>query len=177
MKFEPLTVDGAFVVSLEPRGDERGWFSRLFCQQEMAEIGLDPRISQVNNSFSKDAGTLRGLHYQLGMAAETKLVRVVRGAVFDVVVDLRRESPTFKSWAGVELTDKNRKMMYVPRGCGHAILTLADDTELVYFASQQYSGESERGVRWNDPAFGIDWPLEPTVISEKDASWPDFGQG
>jgi dTDP-4-dehydrorhamnose 3,5-epimerase len=141
----------------------------------MAESGLDPRINQVNNSFTKDAGTLRGLHYQVGPAAETKLVRAVRGAVFDVVVDLRPDSPTFKSWASAELTDENRKMMYVPRGCGHAILTLVEDTELVYFASQAYSGEHERGVRWDDPAFNVDWPIEPAVISKKDASWPDFG--
>lgn len=177
MEFEPLKVAGACVVSLEPRGDDRGWFSRLFCQQEMAEHGLDPRINQVNNSFSKDAGTLRGMHYQVGMAAETKLVRATRGAVFDVVVDLRPDSPSYKTWAGVELTDENRKMMYVPRGCAHGILTLVGDTELVYFASQAYSGESERGVRWNDPAFGIEWPREPTVVSDKDGSWPDFGSG
>jgi dTDP-4-dehydrorhamnose 3,5-epimerase len=174
MRFEPLAVDGACVVSLEPRGDERGWFSRLFCQQEMAENGLDPRISQVNNSLSRDAGTLRGMHFQRGAAAETKLVRVVAGAVFDVVVDLRPESPTFKSWAAVELTADNRKMLYVPRGCGHGILTLVDDTELIYFASQAYSAQNEGGVRWDDPAFGIEWPREPTLISDKDASWPDF---
>lgn len=175
MQFEPLAVAGAYVVTLEPRGDERGWFSRLFCQQEMADAGLDPRVNQVNNSFSRNAGTLRGLHYQVGPAAETKLIRVVGGAVFDVVVDLRPESPTFKRWAGEELTGENRKMLYVPRGCGHAILTLVDDTELMYFASQSYSGENERGVRWNDPTFGIEWPREPAVISDKDASWPDFG--
>jgi dTDP-4-dehydrorhamnose 3,5-epimerase len=140
----------------------------------MAENGLDPRINQVNNSFSRDAGTLRGIHRQVGLAAETKLVRAVRGAVFDVVVDLRPESETFKAWAGVELTAENRHMLYVPRGCGHAILTLVDDTELIYFASQAYSGQDERGVRWNDPALAIEWPIEPQVISDKDASWPDF---
>lgn len=172
MKFEPLSVNGAFSVTLEPRGDERGWFSRLFCQQEFAEAGLDPRTSQVNNSLSADRGTLRGLHYQLGSAAETKLVRAVRGAVFDVCLDLRPNSPTYLEWAGIEVSAQNRTMLYVPRGCAHAILTLEDDTELIYFASQAYNGAAESGARWNDPAFAIDWPIQPVVISVKDANWP-----
>lgn len=172
MKFEPLNVAGAFAVSLEPRGDERGWFSRLFCQQEFAEAGLDPRVSQVNNSLSVETGTLRGLHYQLGASAETKLVRAVSGAVFDVCLDLRRDSPTYLQWAGIEVSASNRTMLFVPRGCAHAILTLEPDTELIYLASQAYNGAAESGARWNDPAFGIEWPIEPTVISDKDANWP-----
>jgi dTDP-4-dehydrorhamnose 3,5-epimerase len=115
---------------------------------------------------------LRGIHYQVGQAAETKLVRAVSGAVFDVVVDLRPESATYKRWSGIEVSADNRQMLYVPRGCGHAILTLVDETELIYFSSQAYSGADERGVRWDDPAFGIDWPIVPKVVSNKDRSWP-----
>ena len=174
MKFEGLQVDGAFRVLIEPRGDERGFFARLFCQQEMVEAGLDPRIAQVNNSFSKTAGTLRGLHFQLGPAAEAKLVRAIRGAAFDVVLDLRRESPTYLKWDGVELTADNRAMLYVPKGCAHAIMTTEDNTELIYSTSTQYDAEAESGVRWNDTAFAIDWPMTPSVISDKDSTWPDW---
>lgn len=174
MRFEPLSVMGAFAVSLEPRGDERGFFARMFCRDEMAAAGLEPEISQVNNSLSRDRGTLRGLHYQVGDAAETKLVRAVRGGVFDVAVDLRPDSPTYLQWSGIEVTAENRQMLYVPRGCAHGILTLEDDTELIYLASHHYVPEAERGARWNDPAFDIAWPLEPHVISEKDANWPDW---
>lgn len=175
MKFEPLDVAGAYAVTLEPRGDERGFFARMFCQTEMIEAGLDPRISQVNNSLSRDRGTLRGLHYQIGDAAETKLVRAVRGAIFDVVVDLRTDSPTYLEWSGIDVTADNRQMLYVPRGCAHGILTLEDDTELIYMASHHYVPEAERGARWDDPAFGIRWPIEPSVISDKDANWPSWG--
>lgn len=174
MKFEALEVVGAYTVSLEPRGDDRGFFARMFCGDEMAAAGLEPHIAQINNSLSKDRGTLRGLHYQLGDAAETKLVRAVRGAVFDVAVDLRPESPTYTKWSGVELTAENRKMLYVPRGCAHGILTLEDDTELIYMASHHYVPEAERGARWDDPAFDIQWPFEPRVVSEKDANWPTW---
>ena len=172
MKFEELKVAGAFRVSLEPRADDRGFFARMFCEQEMAGAGLDPRIAQVNNSFSAYAGTLRGLHYQVGASAETKVVRAVQGAVFDVVLDLRKESPTYLAWDGIEVSAANRAMLYVPRGCAHAIMTLQDDTELIYLTSHAYDAEAERGVRWDDPAFGIDWPMEPRVLSEKDSAWP-----
>lgn len=174
MKYEELKVQGAFQVTLEPRGDERGWFTRLFCQQEFAEHGLDPRINQVNNSFSAQAGTLRGIHFQRGASAETKLVRAVTGGVYDVVVDLRPDSPTYRAWDAIEVTAANRAMLYVPRGCGHAIFTLTDDTELIYFASQAYDGAAEGGVRWNDPGLDISWPFAPVVLSDKDASWPDY---
>lgn len=172
MEFRELEVSGCFAVSLEPRGDERGWFSRLFCQQEFAEHGLDPRISQVNNSFSAEAGTLRGFHYQTGPHAETKLVRAVSGSVFDVCLDLRPSSPSYLQWSALTLTSENRLMLYIPRGCAHAILTLEPNTELIYFASNSYAAQSERGARWDDKTFGIDWPVEPTVISGKDLAWP-----
>lgn len=177
MKFEPLRVQGAYAVTLDRRGDERGWFARVFCQQEMAAAGLDPRINQVNNSYSPNPGTLRGIHYQVGGFEETKLVRAVHGAVFDVVVDLRVDSPTYKRWAGIEVSAQNRVMLYVPRGCGHAILTLEPDTELMYFSSQQYSPENERGLAWNDPKIGIEWPRAPENISEKDSAWPRLVEG
>lgn len=172
MKISPLNVEGAYQVDLEPRGDERGWFSRLFCSQEFAEHGLDPRVNQVNNSFSKDVGTLRGFHFQTGLYAETKLVRAVSGSVLDVIVDLRKESPTYLQTASLELSAQNRRMIFVPRGCGHAILTLEPDTELIYLASQHYQGDAEGGVRWNDPIINFNWPIEPQVISDKDQNWP-----
>lgn len=172
MEINPLSVGGCYTVDLQPRGDDRGWFSRLFCQQEFAESGLDPRVCQVNNSLSRDTGTLRGLHYQEGSFAETKLVRAVGGAVFDVCLDLRPESPTYLKWDSAILTAENRRMIFIPRGCAHAILTLEPNTELIYLSSAPYHASSERGARWDDPAFGIAWPIEPTVISSKDASWP-----
>lgn len=172
MKYEELEVQGAYAVNLEPRGDERGWFSRLFCAQEFAEQGLDPRIVQVNNSFSVDKGTLRGFHLQKENYAETKLVRAVSGAVLDVIVDLRKDSPTYLKTAALELSAENRQMIFVPRGCGHSIFTLEPNSELIYFASQFYNGDKEMGVRWDDPKIGFDWPFEPSVISEKDQSWP-----
>jgi dTDP-4-dehydrorhamnose 3,5-epimerase len=172
MIISPLTISGAYQVDLEPRGDERGWFSRLFCAQEFESAGLDGRVSQVNNSYSKEKGTLRGFHLQTGNFQETKLVRAISGAVLDVIVDLRPDSPTYLKTDSLELTSKNRKMIFVPRGCGHAILTLEEDTELVYLASQQYHGDSETGVRWNDPKIAFDWPIVPSVVSEKDENWP-----
>lgn len=171
MKIEELNVLGAYSVQLEPRGDERGWFSRVFCAQEFAEKGLDPRIMQVNNSMSTEKGTLRGFHLQRDGFAETKLVRAIAGSVLDVIVDLRRESPTYLQTASLELSAENRQMIFVPRGCGHAILTLQPETELIYFASQYYNGEKEYGVRWNDPKIKFSWPFEPSVISEKDLNW------
>lgn len=174
MKFQPLSMDGAFVIHLDPISDSRGFFSRLFCREEMEEHGLDPHIEQVNTSLSRDKGTLRGMHYQLGAHAETKLVRCVAGAVYDVILDLRPDSPTFGKWEGVELTEENRTMIYVPRGFGHGIQTLAPDSELIYLVSARYAPHAERGVRWNDPRFAIEWPLEPTVVSSKDAAHPDF---
>lgn len=169
-----LGVVGAYEVTLSPRGDERGWFARMFCQQTLAAAGLDPRINQMNNSFSATRGTLRGVHYQVGMSSETKLVRAVSGSAFDVVVDLRPDSPTYGRHAAIVITANERNMLYVPRGCGHAILTLEDDTELIYMASQAYDPESERGVRWNESRLDIPWPIEPVVVSDKDAAWPDF---
>jgi dTDP-4-dehydrorhamnose 3,5-epimerase len=174
MKFHQGTVDDARLVELEKRGDERGFFARLFCEHEFGAEGLETRFVQANNSLSGAAGTLRGLHYQLGASAEVKLVRCIKGALFDAIVDLRPDSPTFRKWFGAALTAENRLMMYVPRGFAHAILTLEPDTEALYLVSAFYDPAAERGVRWNDPAFAIDWPIEPVEISAKDANWPLF---
>jgi dTDP-4-dehydrorhamnose 3,5-epimerase len=174
MRFRETSLAGAYVVELEQRGDARGFFARLFCADEMAAQGLEPRVAQINNSVSAEAGTLRGLHYQVAPAAETKLVRCVHGALWDVAIDLRSDSESFGRWFGVELSAENRVMMYVPRGFAHGFVTLEPDTEVLYVVSYPYSPEHERGVRWDDPAFGIEWPVAPAVISDKDRSHPAF---
>lgn len=167
-------IPGVFSIHIEPMADERGFFARSWCQREFAANGLDDRIVQCNISFNARKGTLRGMHWQAAPFEEAKLVRCTRGAIYDVVVDLRRGSPTFKKWAGFTLTASNREMVYVPKGCAHGFLTLEDETEVFYQMSQFYNAESARGARWNDPAFGIDWPGEVTVISERDRNYPDF---
>jgi dTDP-4-dehydrorhamnose 3,5-epimerase len=174
MIFTPTPIMGACVIELEKRGDERGFFARVFCEREFAAHGLVSHFAQFNNSLSAERGTLRGMHYQLPPRAETKLVRCVRGSLWDVVLDLRRESPTFGRWFGTELTAENRRMLYVPKGCAHGFVTLTDHTEAFYFADEFYAPELERGVRWNDAHFDIRWPIAPAVLSEKDSRWPDF---
>ena len=174
MRFSPTPVEGAYIVEPEPRSDERGFFARVFCQREFAAAGLESRFVQINNSLSKDRRTLRGMHYQLGEAAEVKIIRCVRGAVWDAILDLRPESATFGHGFGAELTAENRRMMYVPRGFAHGFLTLEEDTEVLYPVSAFYDPGRERGVRWNDPRFALHWPIEPRVISDKDAGLPDF---
>lgn len=174
MIFHKTPLDGARVIELEKRGDDRGFFARLFCEKEFAAEGLETRFVQINNSLSSKRGTLRGLHYQLPPSGEVKVVRAIRGALYDVIVDLRAGSPTFGKWFGAELSAENRMMMYVPRGFAHAFITLTDDTEALYLVSDFYAPECERGLRFNDPAFGIEWPIEPVEVSEKDRAWPDF---
>jgi dTDP-4-dehydrorhamnose 3,5-epimerase len=174
MKFTPNCVNGSFLVDLQKHGDERGFFARFYCDQEFARAGLENRFVQINTSQSSKAGTLRGLHYQADPSAEVKLVRCIRGAVWDVVVDLRGDSPTFRKWFGAELNEENRTMMYVPKGCAHAILTLVDNAEVLYLVSEFYAPLTERGIRWDDKFFGIVWPVPPSEISLKDRSWPDF---
>jgi len=174
MKFNPTPLAGAKVIEPEKRGDDRGFFARVFCAREFGSSGLETDFVQANNSLSSIAGTLRGMHYQLGDAAEVKLVRCIRGALFDAILDLRPNSPTFGKWFGETLTADNRLMMYVPRGFAHAILTLEPNTEALYLVSAFYAPDAERGIRWNDPRFGITWPMQPVEISAKDAAWPDF---
>jgi dTDP-4-dehydrorhamnose 3,5-epimerase len=174
MKFNPTPLAGAYTIDLEKREDERGFFARLFCVNEYDQHGLDRNIVQINNSLSKDKGTLRGIHYQLAPKAETKIVRCIKGSLYDVIVDLRPESPTFLKWFGAELSAENRTMMFVPKGFGHAFLTLEENTEAFYMVTEFYSPENERGLRWNDPKINIEWPIEPVVISDKDQRHPDF---
>jgi dTDP-4-dehydrorhamnose 3,5-epimerase len=174
MIFTETPLAGAYVIDLEKKGDDRGFFARAYCEKEFGAKGLVTRFVQVNNSLSAQRGTLRGMHYQLAPKAETKLVRAIRGSLYDVILDLRRESPTFGRSFGAELSAENRRMMYVPKGFAHGFLTLSDDTEAFYFVDEFYAPETERGVRWNDPKFGISWPGEPAVLSDKDRNWRDF---
>lgn len=172
MIFTPTDLPGVTVVDLDPRVDERGMFARAFCAQEFADHGLCADVVQTNLSINHRAGTLRGLHYQVPPAAETKLVRCVRGAFYDVVVDLRTESPTYLEHVGVELSAANRRALHVPEGCAHGFLTLVDDTEAIYQVSEFYAPGTEGGVRYDDPALHIAWPREVAVISDKDLTWP-----
>ncbi|MGC2414653.1 MAG: dTDP-4-dehydrorhamnose 3,5-epimerase [Stellaceae bacterium] len=174
MIFTETPIPGAYLIDLEKRGDDRGFFARVFCRNEFEEHGLETGFVQVNNSLSVDRGTLRGMHYQLAPAAEVKVVRCLKGALWDVILDLREGSSTFGRSFGAELTADNRRMMYVPRGFAHGFLTLSGDCEAFYFVSAFYAPEAERGVRWNDPKFAIQWPSAPVVISDKDRDRPDF---
>ena len=175
MIFQETKLKGAFIIELEKHKDERGYFSRAWCQKEFTAHGLNPNMVQANVAFSLKKGTLRGMHYQAEPYQEAKLVRCVRGKVFDVIIDLRPNSVTYRQWFGVELTPGNQTMLYVPEGFAHGYQTLLDNTEVFYLVSQFYTPDSERGVRWNDSAFGIDWPkTTDLIISKKDQSWPDY---
>lgn len=175
MLFSETALPGAYVIDLEKIEDERGFFARAWCERELSEHGLESRISQSNMSFNKRKGTLRGMHYQHPPHQEVKLVRCVKGSLLDVIIDLRPASPGYKQWTAVELTAGNRRMLYVPRGFAHGFQTLEDDTEAFYMVSDPYVPGAEGGVRWDDAAFGIEWPLTPpTEISDKDRRWPDF---
>jgi dTDP-4-dehydrorhamnose 3,5-epimerase len=173
--FRETPIPGAFVVEPERIEDERGFFARTWCEREFREHGLDPRLAQCSVSFNRRAGTLRGMHYQAAPHGEAKLVRCTMGAIYDVVVDLRPDSPAFRRWTAVELSARNRRMLYIPEGLAHGFQTLEPDTEVFYQISEFYHPGSARGVRWNDPAFGIEWPeAAERVMSERDAAYPDF---
>jgi dTDP-4-dehydrorhamnose 3,5-epimerase len=174
MIFKSTPLAGAFVVRQEPRADERGFFARAFCAREFAEAGLECNFVQANNTLTLRKGTVRGFHYQLPPAAEVKLVRCIAGAVFDVIVDIRPDSVTYKKSFGARLDQENRHMMYVPRGCAHGFISLTDDAELSYMVSAYYDPKQERGLRHDDPAFDVNWPAAVTGISAKDGAWPDF---
>ena len=174
MKFSPTALVGAYVIDIEPVADERGFFVRSWCREEFARRGLNPDLAQCSISFNKKRGTLRGMHYQAKPHEETKVVRCTRGAIYDVILDLRPESSTFRKWIAVELSADNRRMLYVPPGFAHGFQSLVDDTEVFYQISTFYHPESARGARWNDPAFGIEWPVMERVISDKDRQYPDF---
>jgi dTDP-4-dehydrorhamnose 3,5-epimerase len=174
MKFSPTALAGVYVVEPEPREDQRGFFARAWCEREFADQGLTARPVQANISYNRRRGTLRGLHYQGAPYGECKLVRVTRGAIYDVVLDLRPASLTHGRWIAVELHAESYRMLYVPEDCAQGFQTLADDTEVGYQVSQFYTPAAERGVRYDDAAFGIQWPLAVTAISDKDAAWPDY---
>lgn len=175
MIFEETPLAGAYIVRLQPIEDDRGFFARTFCEREFAAKDLAIRMVQANTALTRRAGTIRGLHYQAPPHSEAKLVRCIRGAVYDVMADVRPDSPTFRSWFGVNLTEENRTMVYVPEGMAHGYLALADESELFYQVSTFYTPGAEQGIRWNDPAFGIEWPqVNELIISEKDRSWHDF---
>ena len=174
MKWHGTSVEGALLIAPDRQGDDRGFFARLFCEQEFAATGLASRFVQINNSLTARRGTLRGLHYQLPPAAEVKLVRCIHGAMFDVVADLRPDSPSYGRWFGTELTGANRAMMYVPKGCAHGFVTLTDEVETLYFVSEPYAPELERGLRFDDLWIGIQWPIPPLEMSAKDRAWPRF---
>jgi dTDP-4-dehydrorhamnose 3,5-epimerase len=174
MIFTRTDLPGAYAIDLELIDDPRGFFARAWSEEEFAAKGLDTRIAHCSVSFNERRGTLRGLHFQRTPHEEVKVVRCTRGALFDVIVDLRPESPGFSRWIGVELTADNRRALYVPRGFAHGFQTLTDGTEVYYMISTPYVPEASYGVRWNDPTFGIVWPLDPVEISEKDRRWPDF---
>lgn len=172
MRFQPTDVPPATVIELDRFTDDRGWFARGFCAREFADNGLNSTTAQTNLSFNGQRGTLRGLHFQHAPHQESKLVRCLRGAIYDVAVDLRPESPTHLQWVGFELTEDNGRALYVPDGFAHGFLTLTDDVLLSYQASEFYAPGSEGGLRYDDPAIGIDWPGEVEIISDKDAAWP-----
>lgn len=176
MLFTETKLKGAFILDLELREDPRGFFARTFCMKEFEAHGLKPTVAQCNLSYNHKAGTLRGMHYQIAPATETKLIRCTRGAIYDVIIDMRPDSPTYKQHIGVELTEDNRRALYVPDMFAHGYQALTDGAEVVYQVGEFYTPGYERGLRYNDPAFGIEWPMPVSVISEKDAAWALFDE-
>lgn len=174
MKFTPTAVEGCFIVDLQLHSDDRGFFARSYCTDEFAAQGIDFTIAQANTSFNHAAGTMRGMHRQIAPAAEGKLVRCTRGTIIDCCLDLREDSPTFGEHVMVELSADNRRALWIPPYCGHGYLTMTDDTEITYQVSGTYTPAAERGQRYDDPAFGLEWPGEVVVISDKDKAWPDW---
>jgi dTDP-4-dehydrorhamnose 3,5-epimerase len=172
MQFRPSRIPGAWVIDISPIRDERGFFATTWLPEEFRKHGIEPLLAQCNLAFNDKRGTLRGMHFQRSPHAQAKIVRATRGALLDVIVDLRDDSPTYRQWDAVELTADNHRMLYMPEGVAHGYLTLTDDVEAYYHASAPWAPQAESGVRWNDPAFGIRWPFEPVVISDKDANWP-----
>ncbi len=172
MKFTPTKLEGAFVVDLETIGDERGFFGRCFCQREMQEHGIDTDIAQVNMSYNRSKGTLRGMHFQAAPHQEGKLVRCIRGSVFDAIVDVRESSSTYLQWFGVELSAENRRALFVPKGFAHGYQTLEEHSEVFYLVSSFYEPTAGRGLRYDDPRVGIEWPLAAEDVSKQDLGWP-----
>ena len=176
MEKKATFIDGAWLIEPQQFFDNRGFFSPLYAKQQFEQHGLQSNFDRVNSSYSEKVGTLRGMHYQSAPFEEAKLIRVLQGALWDVVLDLRKDSPSFGKHFGVELTSVNRKMVYIPPGCAHGFITLAANTEVLYLASSQYQPSHERGIRWDDPSFSIKWPLPPSVISDKDNRLPFYAE-
>jgi dTDP-4-dehydrorhamnose 3,5-epimerase len=172
--FEPCGIDGAWLLQLEPIEDERGFFGRTWSSGEFSSRGLTTALAECSLSYNRRAATVRGMHYQVAPRAEAKVVRCIRGSIFDVLLDIRRDSPTFGQWRASTLTAENRLSVYIPEGVAHGFQTLTDDAEVLYLISAPYDAVLARGVRWNDPAFAIEWPLPPGVISARDRGYPDF---
>lgn len=173
MIFNETKLKGAFIIEPERLEDERGFFARTFCQKEFQERGLNIKVAQCNISFNKQKGTLRGMHYQVAPYEEAKLVHCTKGAIYDVMIDLRPDSITFKKWFAVNLTEQNRKILYIPEGLAHGFQTIEDSSEVFYQMSEFYNSESARGCRWNDPEFDIVWPINPPILSERDSLFND----
>jgi len=174
VKFNPTPLAGAYLIDIERHDDERGFLARTFCRDEFAAHGLRASFVQCNVSFNARKGTLRGMHFQAKPHEEAKLLCCTRGAIYDVIVDLRRQSPTFRKWASFELTSDNHSLLYVPEGLAHGFQSLEDNTDVFYLMSEMYQPALDRGVRWNDPAFAIRWPLADPIVSTRDAGYPDF---
>jgi dTDP-4-dehydrorhamnose 3,5-epimerase len=175
VRYSATPLAGVFVIDVTPHVDDRGSFARIYCAEEFADQGLETAVAQCNLSSNAQQGTIRGLHYQMDPGAEAKLVRCVRGAIVDVAVDVRADSPTYLRHISVELSDTNRRALYIPEGCAHGYQALQDDTEVLYQVSRPYRPELERGLRYDDPALGIAWPLSVTAVSDKDRRWPLVG--
>lgn len=169
--FKEAKLNGAYIIQLETIEDNRGFFARAWCKKEFEEKGINSNLVQCNISYNKIKGTLRGMHYQISPYQEAKLIRCIKGAIYDVIIDLRKESKTYMQWLGVELSDSNMKALYIPEGFAHGFITLTDDTYVFYQVSEFYNPDYERGILWNDPTFNIKWPVDVKVISEKDKSW------
>lgn len=174
MIFNPLDLQGAYLISLDKKEDDRGFFARYYCEEEFKKHNLNTNWVQMNNSFSKHKGTLRGLHFQNPPHAEVKMIRCFRGAIWDVMVDIRKNSKTYGQWFGTELSAENRNMLYIPQGFAHGFISLTDDSEILYMVSSSYAGHAEGTLRWNDPFHQIEWPIDPTIISEKDQKAKDW---
>lgn len=172
MKFIETSLKDAYLIEIEPRGDDRGFFARTMCREEFGEVGLESLFVQQNTSFSAQRGTLRGLHFQKPPHGEDKLIRCTSGAILDVIVDIRKDSPTYMKHQKFELTGRNRRQLYVPKGFAHAFLTLEDNVEVSYLVTAPYTPSSEDGLRYDDEELGIEWPLQVTVLSDKDGKWP-----
>lgn len=172
MKFHKTKIEGLYLIEPEPKTDERGSLSRIFCEEEFGKNGLEFKIVQVNHSLTKNKGTIRGMHFQKEPKAEDKIVQCIRGTVYDVAIDLRKNSPTYGQWMAEELNENNKKMFFIPKGFIHGFQTLTDNCELLYFMSEFYSPEHASGVRWDDPFFKISWPIKNPILSEKDKNWP-----